>query len=57
MENYYTEQEITMLIAGLRMLIEREKSLVKMTGETGAHQIQYSIKKYRFLLHKLESEV
>ena len=57
MEQQYSEQEVAMLISGMNMLIERERSLLKLVDATGKRQIQYFIKKYKKLIEKLVSEI
>jgi len=57
MERTYSEQEITMLIAGLRLLIEREVGLLGMVDDIGKKDIGRLLKRYRLLIVKLHSEV
>lgn len=49
MKKTYSPQEIMMLISGMTMLAERERSILALVDDTG--------KKYNVLIRKLEAEV
>lgn len=50
----FDEQEIAMLIRGIEMFAERERSLLCMVGDAGKKKIRYFINKYKKLVRKLE---